>query len=112
MFFMLLTLVFQSCGRDEADLDSARLLRDVQKLPFSVPCAGQPNAVAAFPPNISKLRQHSCAERHEKHSRCKDQYHGTHTPVEELIAIEGHCRSFPPDRLYGNVILLNKNKST
>jgi hypothetical protein len=50
MFFMLLTFVFQSCGRDEADLDSARLLRDVRKLPFSVPCADQANAVAAFLP--------------------------------------------------------------
>jgi hypothetical protein len=82
------------------------------KASFQCTMRGPAKRRSGVPPNISKLRQHSCAERHEKHSRCKDQYHGTYTPVEELIATEGHCRSFPPDRLYGNVILLNKNKST
>lgn len=44
MFFMLLTLVFQWCGRDEADLDSAKLLQDVQKLRLSVPRQRQVSA--------------------------------------------------------------------
>ena len=50
------------------------------------------------------LRQHSGAECHKKHRRRKDEYHGTHTPVEELIAIEGHFT--PPGTRYGSVTLL------
>lgn len=45
----------------------------------------------AFPstPQL-KLRQCPRAEGDKEHPSRKSQYHGTYTPVEELIAIEGH----------------------
>ena len=89
--FHVVNVVFQSGGRDKADLASARLLRDVQKLHLNVPCAKGRSPLRL----TAKLRQRPRAERHEDHARRKRQDEHTYTLIEELIAVESHCTPFP-----------------